>query len=294
MKLCRFNAGALTNRLGVLQGERIVDVTSVYQLLDAQRYPLPQHDLFIAALPTLLPTITQALQAIPGATSFALGDVHFLAPVANPGKIMGAPINYQAHIDESKADDGIKHGRTITGIGDWGIFLKANSSLIGVSEEIVLRFPARRNDHEIELGIVIGSSCNQVKSADAMQYVAGYMTCLDMTVRGTEFQCFRKSIDTYSVAGPWFVTADEIANPGDLALWLQVNGQDRQRARTSQLIYDIPRLIEFASSFYTLNAGDIIMTGTPEGVGPVVPGDVIDAGVEGVGTLRMRVAAQYV
>jgi 2-keto-4-pentenoate hydratase/2-oxohepta-3-ene-1,7-dioic acid hydratase in catechol pathway len=126
-----------------------------------------------------------------------------------------------------------------------------------------------------------------------MAHVAGYSLSLDMTLRGPEFQCFRKSIDSYAVLGPWLVTADEVPDPGQLDLWLHVNGQTRQQANTRDLIFDVPRLIEFASSFYTLQPGDVIMTGTPEGVGPVVPGDWMEAGVQGLGTLSMRVASKY-
>jgi len=112
-------------------------------------------------------------------------------------------------------------------------------------------------------------------------------------LRGPEFQCFRKSIDSYSVIGPWLVTADEVADPNALGLWLNVNGESRQKSNTSFLVYDIARLIEFASSFYTLMPGDIIMSGTPEGVGPVKPGDLIEAGVESVGQFSIRVAPDY-
>jgi len=213
--------------------------------------------------------------------------------VANPGKIIGAPINYKAHAQESAQDANIGHGRAITTIGDWGMFLKAGTSLIGVSDEIVLRFGDRRNDHEVELAVIIGKTCRQVKASEAMAHVAGYSLSLDMTLRGPEFQCFRKSIDSYAVLGPWLVTADEVPDPGQLDLWLHVNGQTRQQANTRDLIFDVPRLIEFASSFYTLQPGDVIMTGTPEGVGPVVPGDWMEAGVQGLGTLSMRVASQY-
>ena len=286
MKLCRFN----DNRLGVVQGAHIVDVSSVLELLPAARYPLPRHDVLIEALPRLRPAIEAAMvhgQRLEAAT------VRYLPPVANPGKIIGAPINYHAHAQESRQDAQIAHGRQVTSIADWGLFLKAGSSLIGVSDEVVLRFPERRNDHEVELAVVIADRCNQVKAVDALQYVAGYALSLDMTLRGTEFQSFRKSIDTYAVLGPWLVTADEVPDPAALALRLSVNGEVRQQAQVAQLVYDVPRLIEFASAFYTLEPGDIIMTGTPEGVGPVLPGDVLEAGIEGVGALHMRVAAEY-
>jgi 2-keto-4-pentenoate hydratase/2-oxohepta-3-ene-1,7-dioic acid hydratase in catechol pathway len=286
MKMCRFNGG----RLGVLHEGLVHDVTSVLDLLPAQRYPLPQKDLLIEALPQLRAPMQRALQ---GAQRHAPETVSFDAPVANPGKIIGASINYQDHLAEAKADAGIGHGRAITSIGEWGLFLKAGSALIGCGQQIALRFDTRRNDHEVELGVVIGSVCRQVARADALAHVAGYTVALDMTVRGTEFPCFRKSIDTYAVIGPWLVTADEIADPDQLDLWLSVNGQMRQQSNTRHMVYDVARLIEYASSFYTLQPGDVIMTGTPQGVGPVLPGDVICAGVAQVGEFEIRVAAQY-
>ena len=124
--------------------------------------------------------------------------------------------------------------------------------------------------------------------------IAGYTIALDMTLRGTEFQCFRKSIDSYSVLGPWMVTADEITDPNALDLWIKVNGEMRQQSNTRHLVYDVARLIEFASSFYTLEPGDVIMTGTPEGVGPVRPGDVLEAGIAQVGQFTIRIAPSYV
>ena len=286
MKICRFNGG----RLGVVQDGFVHDVTQVLDLLPAQRYPLPQKDLLIASLGSLLAPLRDA---IAGAQRHAVADVKFDAPIANPGKIIGAPINYQAHLAESQANPAIGHGRAITSIGDWGLFLKAGSSLIGCGQDIALRFADRRNDHEVELGVVIGSTCRQVNKADAMNHVAGYTIALDMTLRGTEFQCFRKSIDSYSVLGPWMVTADEISDPNNLDIWLKVNGEMRQQSNTRHLVYDIARLIEFASSFYTLEPGDVIMTGTPEGVGPVKPGDRIEAGITQVGTFSIRVAPEY-
>jgi 2-keto-4-pentenoate hydratase/2-oxohepta-3-ene-1,7-dioic acid hydratase in catechol pathway len=286
MRICRFNG----DRLGIVQDGTVCDVTGVLDLIPAQRYPLPKHDLFIAALPRLRPALQQAMQ---GARRHAVADVRFAAPVANPGKIIGAPINYQAHAEESKANPSIAHGRAVTSIGDWGLFLKAGSSLIGCDQDITLRFPERRNDHEVELGVVIGSTCRQVLRADAMAHVAGYTVALDMTLRGTEFQCFRKSIDSYAVLGPWLVTADEIADPDQLDLWIRVNGEMRQQSNTRHLVYDVARLIEFASSFYTLEPGDVIMTGTPEGVGPVKPGDLLEAGIAQVGDLTIRIAPAY-
>jgi 2-keto-4-pentenoate hydratase/2-oxohepta-3-ene-1,7-dioic acid hydratase in catechol pathway len=289
MKLCRFNQGSL----GVVEGDVIFDVSTVLSLIPlskAAHYPLPKYDLFIEALPQILGAIPFALQSA-RANPIALASVRFDAPVGNPGKIIGAPINYNAHIEEAVRDPGISHGRNVTSISDWGLFLKSSASLIGVSDNIELSFLDRRNDHEIELGVVIGTQGRHINRKNALDFVAGYTTCLDMTLRGKEFQCFRKSIDTYSVAGPYFVTKDEISNPNELDLWLSVNGVNRQKSNTRQMVFSVERLIEYASSFYTLYPGDIIMTGTPEGVGPVVPGDVIECGVQNVGNFKINVIA---
>jgi 2-keto-4-pentenoate hydratase/2-oxohepta-3-ene-1,7-dioic acid hydratase in catechol pathway len=160
-------------------------------------------------------------------------------------------------------------------IGEAGMFLKANSSLVGPAAGIAVRFPDRRNDHEAEIVMVIGKTGSDIPRSRALDYVAGYCLGLDMTVRGREDRSFRKSVDSYAVAGPWLVTVDEIADPDALPLSLDVNDETRQNSNTNMLIYDCRRLIEFASAFYTLYPGDLIYTGTPEGVGPVKPGDTI-------------------
>ncbi|MEI7783188.1 MAG: fumarylacetoacetate hydrolase family protein [Betaproteobacteria bacterium] len=289
MKLCRFNG----DKLGLVQGTEVIDVSQVLSHLPAQRYPFPRHDLFIEALPALRPHIEALARSAGAELRHDLQTLQLDAPVPNAGKIVGAPINYKAHVAESKADAGIGHGRQITSIGDWGMFLKANTSLIGMSQQIRLRFADRRNDHELELGVIIGKPCHKVSAADAMAHVAGYSVALDMTVRGPEFACFRKSVDTYAVLGPYLVTADEVADPNQLDMWLKVNGEIRQQSNTQNMVYDVARLIEFTSAFYTLMPGDIIMTGTPEGVGPVQPGDLIEAHIAGVGDLSIRVAADY-
>jgi 2-keto-4-pentenoate hydratase/2-oxohepta-3-ene-1,7-dioic acid hydratase in catechol pathway len=177
-------------------------------------------------------------------------------------------------------------------IGQAGIFLKSNTAVVGPSEGIPIRFPDRRNDHEVELVLVIGREGSRIPRDKALDYVAGYCLGLDMTVRGPQDRSFRKSCDGYAVLGPWMVTADEIANPDDLPLSLHVNDDLRQDTNTSNLIYDIRRLIEFASEYYTLYPGDVYYTGTPEGVGPVKAGDRLRArSVEALGELRTQVRA---
>lgn len=288
MRLCRFD----NNRLGIVQGGEVLDVTKALDAIPAQRWPLAQGDPLILNLKKV---IAAAKKLAPRAKKKPLAKVKLLSPVANPGKIIAAPINYNDHIAESIKDPGIAHGRTniAKGIGDWGLFLKAGSSLIGFGEEIRLRWPERRNDHEVELAVIIGKKGNKIPRDRAMDHVCAYSIGLDMTVRGPELQCFRKSIDTYSVLGPWLVTADEIADPNALDLSITVNGETRQNSNTKYLVYDVQRLIEFGSAMYTLYPGDVIMTGTPAGVSPVRPGDLLHARVQGVGEADIRIAPQY-
>jgi 2-keto-4-pentenoate hydratase/2-oxohepta-3-ene-1,7-dioic acid hydratase in catechol pathway len=156
---------------------------------------------------------------------------------------------------------------------------------------VVIRKPDRRTDHEVELAVVIGRTADRVTRAEALAYVAGYTIGLDITIRGTEDRSFRKSVDTHSVLGPWLVTADEIAEPGRLDLQISVNGEQRQKSNTSRLILGVPELIELATSFYTLYPGDVIFTGTPDGVSPIEAGDEIVATIERIGTMRVHVRA---
>ena len=288
MKLCRFDR----DRLGIVQGDEVLDVSKALAVIPQQGWPLAQGDPLVLNFRHVL---AAAKKLAPKAKRKKLEKVKLLSPVANPSKIIGAPINYDDHIAESVRDPGIAHGRTNIqkGIGDWGLFLKANSSLIGFGEEIRLRWPERRNDHEVELALVIGRRGNKIPKEKALEHVCAYSIGLDMTVRGPELQCFRKSIDTYSVLGPWLVTADEIADPNALDLSIKVNGETRQNSNTKYLVYKVERLIEFASAMYTLHPGDIIMTGTPAGVSPVKPGDLLRAYVQGVGESDIRIAPAY-
>jgi len=283
MKLCRFNEG----RLGLVEGRGVRDISAALDCLPAYRYPLPPYDVLIANL-------DRVKAAIPSSPEIPLTAVKLLSPVANPGKIIAAPVNYQKHIDEVKTDVQLHQNNpahTIT-IQKAGLFLKATSSLAGPGEGIALRHLDRRNDHEVELALVIGKTANNVKARDALQYVAGYAIGLDITIRGTEDRSFRKSPDSYTILGPWLVTVDEIPDPGNLNLRISVNGEERQNSSTRYMILSVPELIELASSFYTLYPGDIISTGTPEGVSPIVPGDTIVASVEKIGTMEVKVRAQ--
>jgi len=284
MKICRYD----DNRLGLVGDDGIRDVSAVLARLPAVTYPFPRHDALIAHLAELRPQIERTAQA---AKPIAAEKVKLLSPIANPGKIIAAPVNYKKHLEEALADKGIHHGNLVHEIHKAGMFLKAPSSLVGPGEGVALVHTDRRNDHEVELAVVIGTRARNVSAAQALRCVAGYCIGLDMTIRGPEERSLRKSPDSYTVLGPWLVTADELPDPGNVALKITVNGATRQDAHTSDLILSVAELIAWGSSFYTLHPGDVILTGTPQGVGPVQPGDVMVATIERIGTMRVAVAA---
>ncbi len=282
MRLCRFDE----NRFGIVDGDTVADVTEIVRGMPPMHYPAPAYDPLIAALPDLLPRMREAARTAPHKK---LSEVKLLSPVAMPGKIIGAPANYMKHVAEVAADKQINQGVVGKTIDDLGLFLKAGTSVVGPSQGLQIHFPGRRTDHEGELVAVIGKAGKNIPREQALDYVAGYTLGLDMTLRGAEDRSLRKSVDSYAVIGPWFVTADEIADPDDLTLWLDVNGTRRQDSSTKYMIFDTRKLIWYASQFYTLQPGDLIMTGTPEGVAPVVAGDLIEFTMPAIGTLRVEV-----
>jgi len=282
MRFCRFD----DDRLGVVRGTLVHDVTPVLDRLPPLSWPVPRGDHFFNHLDVLRPAMEEMAGAVPGVP---VASVRLLSPVANPGKIVAAPVNYQLHLDESRADTQINFGTQVKTIADYGVFLKATSSMIGAGETVVADWPDRRIDHEIELALVIGRKGFRIAEEDALSHVAGYMIGLDMTIRGTEDRSFRKSLDTFTVFGPHLVTADEIGDPGSLDFEIKVNGETRQKSNTSLLIWDVQKLIAYASKAYTLYPGDVIMTGTPEGVAPVVPGDTMHAWIDRIGEMSVAV-----
>jgi 2-keto-4-pentenoate hydratase/2-oxohepta-3-ene-1,7-dioic acid hydratase in catechol pathway len=283
MKICRYD----DNRIGLVQDDGIHDVTAVASEIGTFSYPLPRHDPFIAQLGKLKGSLEKAAKA---SKPVPVARVKLLAPVANPGKIIAAPVNYTKHLEEALADKGIHHGNLVNEIHKAGMFLKAASAVVGPGEGVKLIHTDRRNDHEVELAIVIGKPAKNVSAADAIQYVAGFCIGLDMTIRGPEERSFRKSPDSYCVLGPWLVTPDELGNPGSLQLSITVNGQPRQNANTNDLILSVGQLVAWGSSFYTLHPGDVLLTGTPQGVGPVKPGDTMLATIERIGSMQVAVA----
>lgn len=283
LRLGRLTSGELV----VIRDGRCLDARVALAALPATAWPLPKGDLCIDNLAG----IRAILERAPALTDLGpAASAAFASPVANPSKVIGAPVNYESHVNEAQANlAAFPHA--VARIREAGLFLKAASALVGPGDGIALRFLDRRTDHELELGVVIGRTADRVPVGDALDYVAGYAIALDMTPRGKEDRSFRKSVDTYGVLGPYLVTADEVGDPNVLDIALKVNGVERQRSNTRHLILSVQELIAWASEYYTLYPGDVIMTGTPSGVGPVEPGDEIDATIERIGTMNVRVRA---
>jgi 2-keto-4-pentenoate hydratase/2-oxohepta-3-ene-1,7-dioic acid hydratase in catechol pathway len=281
MRLARFNDG----QYGVVVGDAVHDVTAIVERVIRRAPAGAPGDPVIANLDEIKAGISEpaTYQAYP------LSAVKLLSPVARPTKLVAAPTNYKAHIAEMQADATVTNPHLPQDIGKAGLFLKATSAMVGPSEGVAIRFPDRRNDHELELCMIIGRGGSDIPEARALSHVAAYTLGLDMTLRGSEDRSFRKSIDSYAVLGPWLVTADEIADPDNVAFRLTVNGETRQDANTNDLIWGCARLIAYASSFYTLHPGDVIYTGSPAGVAPVKPGDLMVCECAAIGRMDVRV-----
>jgi 2,4-diketo-3-deoxy-L-fuconate hydrolase len=289
MNICRFNG----DRLGLVEGSNVFDVTAALRELPVPSWPYPAGDPLILHLDA----IRAAIAAIrPGAPAVPLNSVTLNSPITSPTKVMAAPANYALHVSIDAQDPGVNHGlhnKQIEGVDrpvdKLGLFLKASSSIVGPGEGIALNWLDRRNDHEVEVAVVIGKGGRDIPRRRAFEHIAGYMIGLDMTVRGTEDRSWRKSADSYTVFGPWLTTADAIEDPEKLTIWLDVNGEPRQKSSTGAMTVGIAELIEMCSGIYELHPGDVLMTGTPEGVSAVKPGDVITAGCTGLGEMRVAI-----
>jgi len=216
-----------------------------------------------------------------------LDHVRFLAPIERPPKVFALGLNYAAHAAESgKAppDHPI-------------VFAKAPTCIIGPRARIVIKPWLGRVDPEVELAVVIGRGGADIAEDRAMRHVLGYAIINDVTARdmqredlGRSHPWLRsKSIDTFGPFGPWIVSTSELRDPHALTIELRVNGQIRQSASTGEMIFTVPEVIAFISRHIRLEPGDVIATGTPEGIAPIVPGDVVECTIPGIGTLRNRV-----
>lgn len=271
-------------RLGAGVGtDDLVDITA---LIPAAVPPADRMRTLIAGWSTWRLAAERAIRTEPGRR---LAEVTLRAPLPAPRVILAAPVNYRRHQAEMGGANGVYADTVVHGIDTYAGFVKASSSIIGPNLAVRLPFPDRRFDYEGEVGVVIGKTASRVPRERALEHVFGYIPLLDITMRGPEDRSYRKSFDTFTPVGPAVVTADVVNDPADIALELTVNGQLRQRANTHDLIYDIAQLIEFYSATITLEPGDLIATGTPEGVGAIQPGDAIVLTLRDIGRLEMNV-----
>ena len=272
MKLFRFNGG----RIGMMVDTTAYDITDALGV-DTAAWPPTQMVQLIARFDEVMPGIT----AHPKTVKFDFNSVRLDVPIEWPNKLLAYPVNY------------LKHGLEMNSVNRAdlnGFFLKANSSLSGPNDAIILPdLPGREIHHECEVGIVIGKGGRNISREDAFKHIFGYACLIDMVVRGKEERVMRKSYDTFCPFGPWIVTADEVPEPANIRARLWVNDELRQDANTKDLIVDIPGMIELASRVATLYPGDIIATGTPEGVGPVVRGDRVRISIEHIGEMTLDV-----
>lgn len=283
MRICRFN----DDRLGIVSSGLVHDVTAVQQQIRADAPYTMQGDAVVKALPEYRDRLLAEAAKVPGVP---VSSVKLLAPVARPSKVMAAPSNYKSHVAEMGT--GRAPGSKFSGnIAEDGIFLKANSAIVGQSEGVPVRFPERRTDHELELVVIIGKQGTDISFDKALDHIAGYCLGLDMVVRGPQDRSLRKSMDGYAVLGPWMVTAEEVPNVDDVPLSLKVNDELRQQCNTKDLIFSFRKLIEYASAYYTLYPGDCFYSGTTSGVGPVKPGDIITLESPPIGTMSVPVRA---
>lgn len=280
MKLLRFTECGRT-RIGKLVGNDVIDLSGVAGVGASMRDLLKK-----------LPSLREALDAANG-PSFPLDAVKLEAPIDDPQKYLAIGLNYKAHAEEARAA-----GVPIPGSQLW--FNKQVSCITGPYDPIEYPQAVEKLDYEIELGIVIGRRCRNVKASDARSVIAGYLVTNDVSARDWQNRSptftLGKSFDTHGPIGPWISTDDEIVDPHALEMVLKVNGEERQRKSTGDMIYDIYAQIEYLTTVMTLEPGDILATGTPEGVGVALGkllkvGDVVRAEIESLGFIENTVVA---
>lgn len=277
MKLATFD----DNRIGIVVDNHIVDVTSQAGIDPAAWPPIGMVQV-IAKFDQLRPAFEAAVGSSPRRP---LAAVTLRTPIQWPNKIAALPSNYDAHI----AEMGDRLISTFKASGQ-GFFLKANSSLSGPAEPIVLPdVPDREVHHECEFAIIIGKGGRDIDVDAAMAHVFGYACLIDMVIRGKEERVMRKAFDSFCPVGPWITTSDEAPSHDQISMSLTINGELRQQADSKALIVDVPNMVAMASSVMTLYPGDIIASGTPAGVGPVRAGDVLEIKVPGIGEMSLRI-----
>jgi 2,4-didehydro-3-deoxy-L-rhamnonate hydrolase len=221
------------------------------------------------------------------------GEPRYGTPVAHVGKMICVGMNYAEHAAET--------GAAVPQMPV--IFMKATSAIVGPNDDVIIPQGSTKTDWEVELGVVIGDTARSVSVENALSHVAGYLVVNDVSERDFQFEhggqwVKGKSCDTFGPLGPWLVTRDEVPDPQNLGMWLEVNGHRYQNGHTRTMIFNVAQLVSHISRYMTLQPGDVISTGTPSGVGlgqkpPVYlrAGDVIRLSIEGLGQQQQQVRA---
>ena len=222
-----------------------------------------------------------------------LDTVRLRAPVLGPSKIVASASNYADHVAEMHGVQQRTLGHVEPWMMEFDAFLKAPSAIVGPADDIVLPPAVLAAGHEVhhesELVLVIGTGGRDIAVSSALDHVLGYTIGLDITVRSEGDRSRRKSYDSFSPLGPWLTTSDEAGDPGDFDIELRCGGSLRQKVNSAAMLTPVPAIVAYASSLMTLVPGDVIFTGAPPGVGPIVAGDVLQTRISRLGEMRLRV-----
>jgi 2-keto-4-pentenoate hydratase/2-oxohepta-3-ene-1,7-dioic acid hydratase in catechol pathway len=293
MRIVRYAGNDGVTCLGALTENGVLDLQGAARTSGVPEEPFADVLSFLAAGDSALPQAVRLIQQAPQGAFIPLSKVRLRAPIPRPGKIVAIGLNYRDHSIESGAKEPPK----------WPvIFAKFSTSIAGPEDPIIIPAGNPDVDYEAELAVVIGRKAKGISAGNALDFVAGYMALNDVSARAWQFadrQWVRgKSCDTFCPTGPYMTTRDDVSDPHSLSICARVNSTTLQDSNTSKMIFRVPELIEFISASITLEAGDIIATGTPEGVGafrtpPIFlkPGDVVEVEIQGLGVLRNPVAA---
>lgn len=301
MKLVTYRGRDEAARLAIWERDLVVDVE---RLGAAHALQLPGDmltliDMSSTVLPLLHELLERASGKYPVGAARPVEDVQVLAPIPRPRKnIFGIGLNYRSHVEESARTLDTESNLPKQPV----VFSKPPTTVIGPGDAIHHNAKVTQQlDWEVELAVIIGRTARRVCTETALAHVFGYSVLIDISARDNRRAgqwIISKGMDTYAPFGPCIVTADEIPDPHDLRLWLKKNGQMKQDSNTRHMIFNVPALIADLSTGITLEPGDVIATGTPEGVGAarvppewLWPGDVLEAGIDGIGTLRHPIVA---
>lgn len=308
MKLVTFNINGYSRIGAITEENKVIDLNYAYQAKLQTEGKYRYQEIAEAFIPSRMKAFLQggrdSIEIANSVVDFALNnsiefkhqivfdrdEVKIEAPLSNPGKIICVGHNYREHI--------LEMGRELPKYPV--VFAKFANTIIGPEDDIPYYPISEQLDYEAELAFIVGKKAKNVSEENALDYVAGYTIANDVTYRDIQRRTIQwlqgKSVDGSAPIGPWIVTADDLTDPSGLEISLSVNGEERQRSNTKNLVFTVPRLVEFLSNLMTLEPGDIVLTGTPGGVGVarepqafLKEGDVVRIEIDRIGVLENKV-----